>query len=124
MSKLKFNAIPDLIEAIAALPRSANNEFRVDVNRRYGKRYVSLGNWFRRKGGLEWWRREAVHFAPDELDAVLVALHRAREVLRMPQDVPAPPALPEEAVAEIVVLWGILGIADGPDGKSNGGGGF
>jgi hypothetical protein len=91
MSKLKFNAVPDLVAAIAALPRSANCEFRIDVNLRYGKRYVSLGNWFKRKGGLGWWRREAIHFAPDELDAVLVALHKARNVIRMPQDVPEPP---------------------------------
>ena len=91
MSKLRFNAVPDLVEAIAALPRSANCEFRIDVNRRYGKRYVSLGNWFKRKGGVDWWRREAIHFTPDELDAVLVALHEARRIVRLPQDVPEPP---------------------------------
>ena len=89
--KLKFNAIPDLLAEIASLPRSANSEVRVQVNRRYGKRYVTLALWFQRRGEGSWWRRNAIHMGPDELDQVLVALHEARRVLRLPQDVPEPP---------------------------------
>ena len=88
--KLKFNAPADLLELVAALPRSRSCEVRVEVNRKYGKRYVTIAVWLRKRGG-EWWRRNALHFAPDELDAVLVALHKARNVIRMPQDVPEPP---------------------------------
>jgi uncharacterized protein YhjY with autotransporter beta-barrel domain len=88
--RLKFNAEPELLEQVAAMARSANSEIRVQVNYRYGKRYVTLGVFFRRRGG-DWWRRNAIHLGPDELDAVLVALHKARNVIRMPQDVPEPP---------------------------------
>ena len=95
--RLKFNATPEMLEEVAVLPRSSNSQYRVTLNRRYGKRYVSLGNWFRRKGGLSWWRREAIHFAPDELDAVLIALHSARQSLRIAQDVPEPPSSGQDA---------------------------
>ena len=92
--RLKFNAVPELLEQVAAWPRSANCEVRVQVSYRYGKRYVTIGAWFRRRNG-DWWRRNALHFAPDELDAALVALSEARRVVRLPQDVPEPPTLPD-----------------------------
>jgi hypothetical protein len=96
--QLKFNAVPELVEQVAILPKSANSEVRFQVNRRYGKRYVSISLWFRKRGG-EWWRRTAMHFAPDELDQALVALHKARTSLRIAQDVPEPPT-PDVGVGE------------------------
>ena len=80
--QLKFHALPELIQRIVALPRSANCELRIEVNSRYGKRYVSAEVWLRKRGG-EWWRRNAVHFTPDELGPVLVALRKARTMLRV-----------------------------------------
>ena len=90
-TKLKFRALPELVALIATFTRSTNSELRVEVNRRYGKRYVSASVWFRRRGMGDWWRRSALHFAPDELDQVIVALQAAAEALK--EDTPA--ILPE-----------------------------
>ena len=92
-TKLKFRALPELVALIATFTRSANSELRVEVNRRYGKRYVSASVWFRRRGMGDWWRRSALHFTPDELDAVLPALHLAGSAARIAQDVPESPIL-------------------------------
>jgi hypothetical protein len=82
-TKLKFRALPELVALIATFTRSANSELRVEVNRRYGKRYVSASVWFRRRGMGDWWRRSALHFAPDELDQVIVALQAASATRRL-----------------------------------------
>ena len=90
--KLKFNATPELVRLVGEVRQSANSEYRIQVNYRYGHRYVTLSLWFRKRGG-DWWRRSAQHFTPDELDAVLVPLHEACNLARLPQDVPEPPSL-------------------------------
>src|ERR1035441_4139876 len=90
--RLKFNAVPELLEQVAAWPRSANCEVRVQGSYIYGITVGTIGAWFRRRNG-DWWRRNALHFAPDELDAALIALSEARRVVRLPQDVPEPPTL-------------------------------
>jgi hypothetical protein len=90
--KLKFNAAPELIQLVAEVRQSANSQFRIQVNRRYGHTYVTLSLWFRKRGG-DWWRRSAHHFTPDELDAVLPALRLAGSAARIAQDVPEPPTL-------------------------------
>ena len=87
--KLKFNARPELIQQVGEVRQSANSEFRIQVNRRYGHTYATISLWFRKRGG-DWWRRNAQHFTLDELDAVMVALHLARNVLRIAQGTPEP----------------------------------
>ena len=96
--KLKFNAAPELIRLVAEVRQSANSQFRIQVNRRYGHTYVTLSLWFRKRGG-DWWRRSAHHFTPDELDAVLPALHLAGSTARIAQGLPEPP-IPDVGVGE------------------------
>src|ERR1017187_2736152 len=96
--RLKFNAVPELLEQVAAWPRSANCEVRVQGSYRYGKRYVTIGAWLRRRNG-DWGRRNALHFAPDELDAALIALQEAARVERLPRHLPEPP-IPDVGVGE------------------------
>ena len=69
--------------ALASIPRGTDAQFRVELAIYKGKRYVSFRQWNKTAGG-EWLpdRLRGCSVRVRELDEVIAALSRARELVR------------------------------------------